>query len=148
MKLSELSPPKGAVKKNKRLGRGIGSGKGGTSGRGHKGQNSRAGSKHGPDFEGGQMPVYRRIPKRGFKNPFRKEYAIVNLKDLERFESGQVVDPGLLLKEKVIRKLLDGLKVLSEGELKVSLTVKAHKFSAKAKEKIQAAGGSIEEIKG
>jgi large subunit ribosomal protein L15 len=148
MKLSELKPPRGAVKQGLRRGRGNASGQGGTAGRGHKGQRARAGGRKGAYFEGGQMPIIRRVPKRGFKNIFHKEFAIVNVGDLARFQAGQVVDADLLLKERIIRKLMDGLKILSVGDLSVALTVKAHKFSAKAKEKILAAGGTAEEIKG
>jgi large subunit ribosomal protein L15 len=148
MKLSELRPPKGAVTNNKRRGRGNASGTGGTAGRGHKGARARAGGKKPAYFEGGQMPIIRRIPKRGFFNPFHKEYAVVNLKDLARFESGQVVDPAILRELRIVKAVHDGIKILSEGELSVPLTVKAHKFSAKAKEKILAAGGTVEELKG
>jgi len=148
MKLSDLRPPAGAVRNNKRRGRGNASGTGGTAGRGHKGARARAGGKKPAYFEGGQMPVIRRVPKRGFHNRSRKEYAIVNLEDLTRFESGQIVDPTVLHEMRIIKALHDGLKVLSQGELSVPLTVKAHKFSAKAKEKILAAGGTVEEIKG
>ncbi len=148
MKLSELSPPKGARTKSKRLGRGNAGGKGGTSGKGHKGTRARSGTGKGPGFEGGQMPLTRRVSKRGFHNPNRKVLSVVNVGQLSRFESGAVVDPDIMLKSKVISKKNDGLKILSEGDLNVSLTVIAHKFSAKAKEKILAAGGTVELIKG
>lgn len=147
MNLSQLKPPKGAVRKPKRIGRGNAAGQGGTSGKGHKGAKARSGTERGPSFEGGQMPLLRRIPKRGFNNRFRKEYAIVNLRDLTRFEAGQVVDAATLLKWGVISHLRDGLKVLSEGEPPRELTVKAHKFSAKAALKIVAAGGRAEVVK-
>ncbi len=147
MKLSELSPPKGAVTKSRRIGRGNATGQGGTAGKGHKGAKARAGTEKGPGFEGGQMPLIRRVPKRGFKNPNSKFFAVVNVGQLSRFEAGSVVDPDILRKQKLIRKKCDGLKILSEGDLNVSLTVVAHKFSAKAKEKILAAGGTVETIK-
>jgi len=147
MKLSELRPPRGAVRDNKRLGRGNASGQGGTSGKGHKGARARAGGKKPAYFEGGQMPLIRRLPKRGFKHASHKEYSIVDMTDLGRFEAGQVVDPEVLLNLRVIRGLGDGLKVLSDGDLSVALTVKAHKFSAKAREKILAAGGTVEDLK-
>ncbi|MCZ7584572.1 MAG: 50S ribosomal protein L15 [Deltaproteobacteria bacterium] len=146
MSLDKLSPPKGAVRTAKRVGRGNASGTGGTAGKGHKGQKARSGASISPGFEGGQMPLFRRLPKRGFTNVFRTEYAVINLRDLARYEAGQVVDPDRLVAERVVKKLGAGLKVLSDGDLTVALTVKAHKFSAKAKEKIQAAGGTAEEI--
>jgi large subunit ribosomal protein L15 len=145
--LNTLKPAKGANRKNKRVGRGIGSGHPKTSTRGYKGQLSRSGTRTRPGFEGGQMPLYRRLPKRGFTNIFRKEYAIVNLSDLERFESGAAVDPQALIDAGVLKNLKEGLKVLGEGELKHPLQVKAHKFSKSAAEKIQQAGGSIEVLK-
>lgn len=148
MSLSRLSPPDGAVKDKKRVGRGNASGWGKTAGKGHKGHKARAGKNKAISFEGGQMPIIRRVPKRGFSNArFAKEYAVVNLADLSGFEAGATVDPQALLERRVIRKSLDGLKILSEGDLTVALTVKAHKFSARAKEKILAAGGQAEEIK-
>ena len=141
MKLHELSPAAGSTKEAYRKGRGPGSGNGKTAGRGHKGQNARSGGGVRPGFEGGQLPLYRRLPKRGFKNKFAKEYAIVNIETLDKFDNGTVIDSELLLKEGVISKLNDGLKILGNGELTKNLTVKANIFSASAKEKIEAAGG-------
>ncbi len=147
MKLHELSPAFGSTKANWRKGRGPGSGNGKTAGKGHKGQNARSGGGVRPGFEGGQIPLYRKLPKRGFKNfPFKKVYAIVNVSDLNKFEDGAVVDTALLLENKIIRKELDGLKILGKGELTKKLTVKAAVFSATAKEKIEAAGGKTEEV--
>ena len=146
MKLHELKPAPGSNKAPKRVGRGIGSGHGKTAGRGHKGQNARSGGGVGLGFEGGQMPLYRRLPKRGFNNPNRKEYAIVNLETLNRFEEGTVVTPELLKERGVVKNLKDGLKILGRGELNVKLTVKAHKFSQSALSKIEAAGGQTEVI--
>ncbi|OYD06519.1 50S ribosomal protein L15 [Paludifilum halophilum] len=144
MKLHELKPAKGARKSRKRLGRGISAGQGKTAGRGHKGQKARAGGGTYPGFEGGQNPIYRRLPKRGFTNPTRKEYAVINLDVLNRFDEGTVVTPELLRESGVVKNMKDGLKVLADGELKVKLTVKAHKFSAAAAEKIASAGGTTE----
>lgn len=145
MKLGELSPLPGAKHAPKRVGRGIGSGHGKTSCRGHKGQHARNTVR--PGFEGGQTPLHRRLPRRrGFTNIFAKEFAIINLSDLARFEAGTVVTPELLLEQKVIRDLKDGLKVLGDGELASALTVKAHKFSKSALDKLAAAGGSAEVI--
>ena len=147
MKLHELSPAAGSVTPAWRKGRGTGSGNGKTAGKGHKGQNARSGGGVRPGFEGGQIPLYRKLPKRGFKNfPFKKVYAIVNVSDLNKFEDGAVVDTALLLENKIIRKELDGLKILGKGELTKKLTVKAAVFSATAKEKIEAAGGKTEEV--
>jgi large subunit ribosomal protein L15 len=146
MKLHELKPAPGSRKKKKRLGRGIAAGQGKTAGKGHKGQNARSGGGVRPGFEGGQTPLYRRLPKRGFTNPNRVEYAIVNVSVLDRFEDGTVVTPELLMQEGIVKNLKDGLKVLGEGELSKKLTVKAHKFSQSAVEKITAAGGSTEVI--
>ncbi|WP_124726418.1 50S ribosomal protein L15 [Staphylospora marina] len=146
MKLHELKPAPGSRKKKNRVGRGIGSGNGKTAGRGHKGQNARSGGGVRPGFEGGQTPIFRRLPKRGFTNPNRKEYAIINLDVLNRFEDGAVVTPELLKEQGVVKNLKDGLKVLGNGELNKKLTVKAHKFSASAVEKIGAAGGATEVI--
>jgi len=141
--LSEMKPPRGAVRNKKRLGRGDASGHGGTSTKGHKGQRARAGGYHkGPTFEGGQNPLVRRTPKRGFNNIFRKEYAVVNLADLEGIPAGTVVDAAYLKNSRKLRSLRDGLKVLGDGELKVALTVVADKFSASAKEKIEKSGGT------
>lgn len=146
MKLHDLKPAKGSRHKRHRVGRGIGSGNGKTAGRGHKGQNARSGGGVRPGFEGGQLPLYRRLPKRGFTNIFRKEYAIVNIDALNRFEEGTEITPELLIETRVIRKMKDGVKVLGNGKLEKKLTVKAHKFSASAKEAIEAAGGSAEVI--
>lgn len=146
MKIQELRPAAGSRQKRTRVGRGIGSGLGKTSGRGHKGQKARAGGGVRPGFEGGQMPLQRRLPKRGFNNIFKKEYALVNVAELNRFEEGTEITPELLLKSKVIKDLKDGLRVLGEGELSKSLTVKANHFSRAAQEKIQAAGGKAEVI--
>ncbi|PTX58199.1 large subunit ribosomal protein L15 [Melghirimyces profundicolus] len=144
MKLHELKPSKGSRKERKRVGRGIAAGQGKTAGRGHKGQKARSGGGVRPGFEGGQNPIYRRLPKRGFTNPTRKEYAVVNLDTLNRFEEGTVVTPDLLKETGVVKNLKDGLKVLANGELNVKLTVKAHKFSKSAQEKIENAGGTTE----
>jgi large subunit ribosomal protein L15 len=146
MKLHELQPAEGSRHTRKRLGRGIGSGTGKTAGKGHKGQNARSGGGVRPGFEGGQNPLYRRLPKRGFNNINRKEYAIVSLDALNRFEEGTVVTPELLKETGVISALRDGVKILANGELNVKLTVKAHKFSAAAVEKIAQVGGTTEVI--
>ena len=146
MKLHELHPAEGSTSAQKRLGRGSGSGLGKTSGKGHKGAKARSGGGKRPGFEGGQMPLYRRVPKRGFNNVFGTEYAEVNVERLEAFEDGAVVDAQALLEARIIRKELDGLKVLGGGELTKKLTVKAAKFSASAKEKIEAVGGKAEVI--
>jgi large subunit ribosomal protein L15 len=146
--LNTLAPAKGANRKNKRVGRGIGSGHGKTSTRGYKGQKSRSGSSIRPGFEGGQMPLYRRLPKRGFNNVFRKEYTIVNLDTLSQFEPGASVAPETLLEKGIVKKLRDGIKILGNGELKHAVNVRAHKFSKGAAEKIQSAGGTIEVIVG
>jgi len=145
MKLHELKPAEGSAKAAWRKGRGAGSGNGKTAGKGHKGQNARSGGGVRPGFEGGQLPLYRKLPKRGFNNyRFANVYAIVNVAALNVFEDGAVVDAAALLEKKIIRKELDGLKVLGNGELTKKLTVKASVFSASAKEKIEAAGGKIE----
>jgi large subunit ribosomal protein L15 len=146
MKLHELRKPAGSTKAPKRKGRGTATGQGKTAGRGMNGQNSRSGGGTRPGFEGGQMPLYRRIPKRGFTNIWKKEYAILNVDDLNRFEADTEVTPELLLKCRIVRKLADGVKVLGEGTLEKKLTVKAHKFSKTAAEKIEAAGGKAEVI--
>lgn len=147
MKLHELKPAKGAVRAKKRLGRGTATGQGKTSGRGQKGQWSRSGGGVRVGFEGGQMPLARRLPKRGFTNIFKKEYSVVNVETLNRFEAGTVITAELLKQNKVISKIeKDGLKVLGNGELNVALTVKAQKFTGSAKEKIVNAGGTVEEI--
>ena len=147
MSLSDLKPPKGAKHAKKRIGRGHGSGQGTQAGRGHKGAKSRSGFKHKRGFEGGQMPLHRRVPKRGFHNPFRVEYAVVNLDTLaERFEQGTVVTPELLRERGLVAGTIDRIKVLARGEVGKKLTVHAHKFSGKAAEKIAAAGGATEVI--
>lgn len=146
MELNELRPAVGAAKDRKRIGRGPGSGHGKTATKGHKGQKARSGGSVKPGFEGGQMPMQRRLPKRGFTPLTRKEYALVNVGQLEVFEAGSCIDVEALLNAGLIGGVKDGLKVLADGELTKSLTVKAHKFSAKAKEKIAAAGGTVEEI--
>ncbi len=144
MSLESLKPARGAMKSKKRIGRGPGSGSGKTAGRGHKGAKSRSGYSRRYGFEGGQMPLIRRLPKRGFVNKFAKELATVNVRDLERFPEGTVVTPELLQTTGLIRKLGDGLKVLGDGELKKNLVVQAHRFSATARAKIEAAGGRAE----
>jgi len=147
MKLHELKPAPGSKFARKRVGRGTGSGLGKTSGRGHKGQKARSGGGVRPGFEGGQNPLYRRLPKRGFNNErFATEYAIVNLDQLNKFADGTEVTPELLVAEKIVKNPKDGIKVLGNGDLTVKLTVKAHKFSQSAIEKIQAAGGKAEVI--
>ena len=154
MKLHELHPAEGSTSAQKRLGRGAGSGLGKTSGKGHKGAKARSGGGKRPGFEGGQMPLYRRVPKRGFNNVFGTDYAVVNVERLEVFENGDVVDAAALLEKKIIRLLekkiirkeLGGVKILGVGELTKKLTVKAAKFSGTAKEKIEAVGGKAEVI--
>ena len=146
MKLNELSPAQGSAKAAWRKGRGAGSGNGKTAGKGHKGQNARSGGGVRPGFEGGQLPLYRKLPKRGFKNRFAVNYAVVNVAALNRFEDGAVVDAEALKAAKLVRKELDGVKILGNGELTKKLTVKATVFSATAKEKIEAAGGKTEEV--
>ena len=143
MNLSDLQPPKGQNHRTKRVGRGFGSGMGKTSGRGENGQKSRSGYSRRRGFEGGQMPLIRRVPKRGFHNPFRKEFAAVNVGRLEQLE-GDTFNPDVLEKSGVVKKLGDGLKILGGGELSRPLTVAAHRFSASAKEKIEKAGGKVE----
>jgi large subunit ribosomal protein L15 len=144
MKLHELQPAIGSTKAPKRLGRGIGSGIGKTSGKGHKGAKARSGGGKRPGFEGGQMPLTRRLPKRGFTNIWRTEYVAVNVERLEIFEDGQVVTPVELIEAGIIKKIEDGVKILGNGELTKKLTVQANKFTASAKEKIEAAGGKAE----
>ena len=146
MKLHELSPAEGSVKASYRKGRGPGSGNGKTAGKGHKGQNARSGGGVRPGFEGGQIPLYRKLPKRGFYNQFGKCYAIVNVEVLNIFEEGAVVDAAALLQSGVISEVCDGVKILGRGELTKNLTVKANIFSATAKEKIEAKGGKTEVI--
>ena len=147
MDLSNLRPPKGAKHAKKRVGRGQGSGNGKTAGRGHKGAKSRSGFKHKRGFEGGQMPLHRRVPKRGFHNPFRVEYDVVNLDTLGlRFDAGAIVTPDLLREKGLVPSGAQRIKVLARGEVGKALTVHAHKFSGKAAEKIAAAGGTTEVI--
>ena len=144
MKLHELRPAAGSKKAPKRIGRGTGSGLGRNAGKGEKGQNARSGGGVRPGFEGGQMPLYRRLPKRGFKNPFSKEFVCINLDRLNIFENGTEITPEILLERRVISKVLDGVKILGNGTLEKSVTVKGCKFSKSAKEKIEAAGGKVE----
>lgn len=146
MKLHELKPSEGSRKVRNRVGRGIGSGNGKTSGKGHKGQNARSGGGVRPGFEGGQMPLFQRLPKRGFTNINRKDYAVINLDRLNSFDEGTEVTPELLLETGAISKLKAGVKILGNGKLENKLTVKANKFSASAKEAIEAAGGTAEVI--
>ncbi len=146
MKLHELKPNPGSSKNRKRLGRGTATGQGKTAGRGMNGQKSRSGGGVRPGFEGGQMPLYRRLPKRGFTNIFGTQFAEINVEVLNKFEDGAEITPELLKSEGIIKKQLDGVKVLGNGELAKKLTVKAHKFSKSAKEKIEAAGGKAEVI--
>ena len=144
--LNELKPVAGARHSRKRIGRGTGSGHGKTSGKGNKGQNARSGGGVRPGFEGGQIPLFQRLPKRGFQNINRKEYAIVNLCDLNVFDNGTVVTPDLLIDAKIIKDIKSGVKILGCGTLEKKLTIKAHKFSASASEEIKKAGGTAEVI--
>lgn len=144
MKLHELSPAPGSKTEAKRKGRGPGTGNGKTAGRGHKGQNARSGGGVRPGFEGGQMPLYRRLPKRGFTNIFAKEYVSINVSELNKFEDGAEVTPALLLENGIVSKILDGIVILGRGELNKKLTVKAARFSKTAAEKIEAVGGKAE----
>ncbi|WP_010246786.1 50S ribosomal protein L15 [Acetivibrio cellulolyticus] len=147
MKLFELQPAPGSSKAPKRKGRGVGTGNGKTAGKGHKGQNARAGGGVRPGFEGGQMPLYRRIPKRGFNNKlFAKVYAEVNVSDLNAFENGTVITPEVLIEKGLVKKVVDGVAILGNGELSKKLTVKAARFTKTASEKIEAAGGKAEVI--
>ena len=146
MKLHELSPPAKSRKSDKRLGRGVGSGWGKTAGRGNKGYNSRSGGGVRPGYEGGQMPIQRRLPKRGFTNIFRKKIAVINLRDLLAFESGSLVDEAALVKAGLIKGQKDGIKLLGHGEIQVALNVKLNQVSKSAREKIEAAGGSVEVV--
>ena len=147
MKLHELSPAEGSVKERFRKGRGAGSGNGKTAGKGHKGQNARSGGGVRPGFEGGQLPLYRKLPKRGFNNfKFGKKYAVINVQSLNKFNDGDVVDSAALLNMGIINNVNDGVKVLGEGEITKNLTVKAAVFSASAKEKIEAVGGKTEVV--
>ena len=143
MKLHELKPAEGSRKPRRRVGRGIGSGMGKTSTRGTKGQFSRTGGGTRPGFEGGQMPLYRRLPKRGFKNTFAKKYAEVNVEQLNCFDNGAVVDPAALIEAGILKNILDGVRVLGNGELTKSLTVQAQGFTKSAQQKIEAAGGTV-----
>ncbi len=146
MRIEDLRPAEGSRKKNKRVGRGVGSGHGKTSCRGHKGQKARSGGTKGPGFEGGQMPLQRRLPKRGFKNRFRIEYAVVNLKNIGNIEGLDIITPEVLIERGIIRDIKDGIKVLGEGEMQKPFTIKADAFSASALAKIAAAGGRAEII--
>ena len=147
MKLHTLAPNEGATKERKRLGRGVGSGTGKTSGKGHKGQNARSGGGVRPGFEGGQLPLFRRLPKRGFSNaPFKVRYATINLSDLNRFEDGALVTPEILKEIGLVKNQLDGIKVLGNGTLEKKVNVKAHKFLSVAKEQIEKMGGKAEVI--
>ena len=144
MKLNELLPPDGSRGTRKRLGRGVGSGQGKTAGRGSKGHNSRSGGGVRPGFEGGQMPLHRRLPKGGFTNIFKKKIAVINIRDLVRFESGSIVDEAALLRAGLVKGRRDGIKLLGQGEITIPLTIKVNEVSQNAREKIIAAGGNIE----
>jgi large subunit ribosomal protein L15 len=146
LSINTLQPAPGANRKNKRVGRGMGSGHGKTATRGYNGQLSRAGARMRPGFEGGQMPLYRRLPKRGFTQIFRKEYVVVNLEKLAGFETGAQITPEVLITVGIIKNIRDGIKILGVGELKNAIHVRAHKFSKSAAEKIQKVGGAIEVI--
>lgn len=146
MRIEDLKPAEGSRKKVKRVGRGVGSGHGKTSCKGHKGQKARSGGTKGAGFEGGQMPLQRRLPKRGFKNYFAKEYVTVNLKDLMKVEGVDVITPDVLLERGIIKKIKDGIKILGDGEIKRPFTIKANVFSSAASAKIAAAGGKAEII--
>lgn len=144
MKIADLRPSDGSKKKKKRVGHGVGSGHGKTSCKGHKGQKARSGGTKGPGFEGGQMPLQRRLPKRGFKNIFKIEFAVVNLKDINKIEGVDVITPEILIEKGIVKNIKDGVKILGGGELQKPLTIKADAFSASASAKITAAGGKIE----
>ena len=146
MRIEDIRPAEGSTKNKKRVGRGVGSGHGKTACKGHKGQKARSGGTKGAGFEGGQMPLQRRVPKRGFKNIFKKEYAIVNLDTIEALKDDAVITPELLIEKGVIKKMKDGLKVLANGSIERSVTIKANAFSASASAKIEAAGGKTEVI--
>jgi large subunit ribosomal protein L15 len=146
MRLNDLAPEKGQRKARKRVGRGVASGSGKTAGRGNKGQNARSGGGVRPGYEGGQMPIHRRLPKRGFKNHFKKIYAIINVQDLNRFEAQSVVDEVALIKGGLVKGDRDGIKVLGKGDIAVPVTVRTNKISESARQKIEAAGGKIEVI--
>jgi large subunit ribosomal protein L15 len=144
VKIEDLKPAEGSKKKKKRVGRGIGSGHGKTSCKGHKGQKARSGGTKGPGFEGGQMPLQRRLPKRGFKNIFKIEFSIANLKDINKIEGVDVITPDVLIEKGIIKDIKDGVKILGEGEIQKPLTIKADAFSSSASAKITAAGGKVE----
>jgi large subunit ribosomal protein L15 len=144
MKLNELLPPDGSRGTRKRVGRGVGSGQGKTAGRGSKGHNCRSGGGVRPGFEGGQMPLHRRLPKGGFTNIFKKKIAVINIRDLARFESGSIVDEAALLRAGLVKGRRDGIKLLGQGEITIPLTIKVNEVSKNAREKITAAGGNIE----
>jgi large subunit ribosomal protein L15 len=146
MKLNELSPASGSCKAPKRVGRGVGSGSGKTAGRGNKGFNSRSGGGVRPGYEGGQMPLQRRLPKRGFSNKFKKNIAVINIRDLAKFEKGSLVDAAALAQSGLVKGKRDGIKLLGQGEIKYPLDVKVNFASQSAKEKIEAAGGKVEVI--
>jgi large subunit ribosomal protein L15 len=146
MEINKLKPRPGSLKSKKRVGRGDSSGHGNTAGRGTKGQRSRSGVKIGAYFEGGQMPLSRRVPKRGFRNVFRKRYAIINVEQLNRFNDGETITPERLIEDGLIKKIMNGLKILSKGEINKKIIVKAHKFSKEAINKIESAGGKAEVI--
>ena len=146
MKLHELKPAEGSTKDRKRIGRGVGSGWGKTAGRGNKGHNARSGGGVRPGFEGGQMPLHRRLPKRGFTNIFKKVMAVVNVSDLSRFEAGAVVDEASLVRTGLVKGRMDGIKLLGQGDIAIALTVKINAISRSAKAKIEAAGGTVEVI--
>ena len=146
MRLNELSPPKGSRRPRKRLGRGVGSGQGKTAGRGTKGHNSRSGGGVRPGFEGGQMPLHRRLPKRGFTNIFKKKISVINIRDLSEFESGSIVDVAALVRKGLVKGRWDGIKLLGQGDINVPLTIKVNQVSKGAEEKIISAGGKIEVI--
>ena len=146
MNLGSLKPPDGSRKKRKRIGRGDGSGHGGTSTKGHKGQNARSGGRVRPGFEGGQMPLSRRLPKRGFRNPFRKNIVTINIDQLRRFPEGSVIDRDALLEAGLVKKTGDGVKILGKGDIDYPISVKVDMISRGAKDKIEAAGGSVVEV--
>lgn len=146
MQLNSIKPAIGAAKNRKRIGRGPGSGHGKTATKGHKGQKARSGGSVKPGFEGGQMPMQRRLPKRGFEPLTRKEYVVINISQLDMFAAGSVIDPAAIVENGLVSNIRDGVKILAKGSISKPLTVKAHKFSASAKNQIIAAGGSVEEI--
>ena len=146
MRLNELSPPKGSRRSRKRLGRGVGSGKGKTAGRGTKGHNSRSGGGVRPGFEGGQMPLHRRLPKRGFTNIFKKKISVINIRDLYQFDSGSIVDEQTLVRKGLVKGPRDGIKLLGHGNIKIPLTIRVNQVSKGAEEKIISAGGKIEVV--